>query len=133
MYSLNKLAQVSVLSTEHNKGSARIEWLKKTRVGCKRALKLSKAFLTGRAESMRHRGTYEWLSNKPNSAQKWWQKSLGIAEELGMRYQQGLTHLEMGRRLKDKAHLNQAEKIFTEIGAEFELAETKEFLHVLSG
>jgi hypothetical protein len=34
----------------------------------------------------------------------------------------------MGRRLKDLEHLRRAEAIFTEIGAEWDLAETRRLL-----
>jgi hypothetical protein len=45
-----------------------------------------------------------------------------------MRYQEGLTHLEMGRRLSDHEHLKQAEAIFADIGAEFDLAKARTLL-----
>lgn len=44
-----------------------------------------------------------------------------LAEEMGMRYELAMTHLEIGKRLKDRAHLEKAEAIFAEIGAEFDL------------
>ena len=45
-----------------------------------------------------------------------------------MRCDLGVTHLEVGRRLKDREHLEHAEAIFAEIGAEFDLAETRDML-----
>ena len=80
------------------------------------------------AEAMRLKGACEWLREKPVTAEAWWQRSLKTAEEMGMRYQSGMTHLEMGRRLKDLEHLKQAEDIFTDIGAEWDLAETRRLL-----
>jgi hypothetical protein len=47
---------------------------------------------------------------------------------MGARYDLGMTHLELGRRLSDDEHLKQAEAIFAEIGAEFDLAETRRLL-----
>jgi hypothetical protein len=47
-----------------------------------------------------------------------------------MRYQSGMSHLEMGRRLKDLQHLQQAETIFAEIGAEWDLAQAQKLLQV---
>jgi hypothetical protein len=47
---------------------------------------------------------------------------------MGIRCDLGVTHLEMGRRLKDREHLKHAEAIFAEIGAEFDLAETRDVL-----
>jgi hypothetical protein len=47
---------------------------------------------------------------------------------MGTRYYLGMSHLEMGRRLNDREHLQQAETIFAEIGAKFDLAETRRLL-----
>jgi len=65
---------------------------------------------------MRLQGTYNWLRNKPAAARKWWHKSLTEAERMGMRYDLGMIHLE------------KAEAIFAEIGAELDLAKAKELL-----
>jgi hypothetical protein len=117
-----------VFAAEQNTGSARAEWLKKAEKESKRSLKLGKAFKYCRVDAMLHQGTCEWLYKRPASAQKWWKKSASIAEEIGMRYRLGMIHLEMGRRLHDRGHLEQAEKTFAEIGAEFDLAETRKLL-----
>ena len=55
-------------------------------------------------------------------------KSSRAAEEMGIRCDLGVTHLEAGRRLKDREHLKHVEAIFAEIGAEFDLAETRDML-----
>ena len=47
---------------------------------------------------------------------------------MGTRYYLGMTHLEMGRRLRDQEHLRQAETVFAEIGAEFDLGQTRRLL-----
>jgi hypothetical protein len=73
-------------------------------------------------------GKYEWMIKKPSFAEEWWQKSLKTAEKMGMRYELGMTHLEMGKRLKKRVHLEKAEAIFAEIGAEFDLAQTRKLL-----
>jgi hypothetical protein len=36
-----------------------------------------------------------------------------------------MTHLEMGCRLEDRTHLEKAEAIFAEIGAEWDLTQTR--------
>ena len=82
---------------------------------------------------MRLRGTYEWLRGKPAAAQKWWQRSLALAEEMGQRYDLGMTHLEMGQRLAERAHLERAEAILAEIGAEWDLARAREALERETG
>ena len=77
---------------------------------------------------MRLQGRYEWLKGKPTVARQWWQRSLDTAEEIGLRYDLGMTHLEMGQRLGERAHLERAETIFAEIGAERDLARAREAL-----
>lgn len=104
------------------------EWLKKAKRACKEVLKLARINRLILPLAMRLQGKYEWLMGKPSFGQEWWQKSLNAAEEMGMRYDLGMTHLEMGRRIKDRAHLAQAEKIFFNIGANFDLAQTRKLL-----
>ena len=45
-----------------------------------------------------------------------------------MRYDLGMTYLEMGQRLKERGHLERAEAIFAEIGADWDLAKAREAL-----
>jgi len=74
------------------------------------------------------RGTYEWLRDKPKAARKWWQRSLDLADAMEQCYDLGLTHLEIGQRLGDRAHLERAEAILGEFGAEWELARARYLL-----
>ena len=71
-------------------------------------------------------GRYEWLMGRSGTARKWWQRSLRLAEEMGQRFYLGKTHLEISQWLGDRAHLERAESIFEEIGAEWELALARE-------
>ncbi|MBA7640896.1 hypothetical protein ES703_48567 [subsurface metagenome] len=73
-------------------------------------------------------GRYEWLSGRPKKAQDWWARALAQAEAAGMRYEEGVIHLEIGRRIGDRNHLLTAESILGEIGAEFDLAAAREAL-----
>jgi hypothetical protein len=103
--------------------------IKDARLACRRALKAANTYVRpGVPEAMRHSGTYEWLNGKPSAARKWWLKSLRHAKEMGARYDLGMTHLEMGKRLNDREHLKQAEAIFAEIGADFDLAEARRLM-----
>jgi class 3 adenylate cyclase/tetratricopeptide (TPR) repeat protein len=122
------IAYAYLSAAEEGAENEKKEKLKKARGRCEHALKYGRKFPAGLAEASRLKGTCEWLREKSAPAQKWWQRSLKTAEEMGMRYDLGMTHLEMGRRLKDRAHLEQAEAIFAEIGAEWDLAETKQVL-----
>jgi class 3 adenylate cyclase/tetratricopeptide (TPR) repeat protein len=124
----NGITEAYLLSAEQGVDNQKKEMLREARRTCQHALKRGRKYRYGLAEAMRLKGTYEWLRDKPASAQKWWQSSLETAEEMGMRYQLGMTHLEMSRRLKDRTHLEKAEAIFAEIGAEFDLAQTRKLL-----
>jgi tetratricopeptide (TPR) repeat protein len=104
------------------------EYLRKARRACKEILRSAKVHRYCLPEAMRLQGTCEWINGKPVSARERWEQSIETAAEMGERYDLGMTHLEMGRRLKDPEHLRQAEAIFTDIGAEWDLAETRRLL-----
>jgi hypothetical protein len=72
--------------------------------------------------------TYEWLRRRPAAAEKWWNRSLSLADEMGMPHHAGLAHLEMGKRLKERSHLEAAEAFFSQVGAEWDLAEARRLL-----
>ena len=127
----NGLAEVCLSAGEKSSGGERAMRLKESKRHCDEALKSSKAlFRPLLPEAMRLKGTYEWLKRRPSAAEKWWNKSLSLADKMGMPYHSGLAHLEMGRHLKDLEHLRQAEAIFTEIGAEWDLAQAQKLLTV---
>jgi len=65
---------------------------------------------------------------KRAAAQRWWRRSLSSAEKQGQRYDLGLTHLEMGRRLGERAHLERAEAILGDVGAQLDLARARDLL-----
>jgi len=124
----NGLAEAYLIATEQRDKTERADWLKKAGGACREALKQEKEFRPGLPEAMRLQGTYEWLRDKPAPAWKWWQRSLSLSEEMGQCYDVGMTHLEMGQRLGERAHLERAEAIFAEIGAQFDLARVQEAL-----
>lgn len=84
------------------------------------------------AGACRLQGTYEWARGRRGRAQKLWMRSLAVGEELGARYDVGVTDLEMGRRLETREHLERAEALFTELGAEWDLAKARQ-LFIESG
>jgi class 3 adenylate cyclase/tetratricopeptide (TPR) repeat protein len=122
------LSEAYLLAAELSGRDTRVEWLSKARGACNDSLKQSKTFQPGKPEAMRLKGRYEWLKGKFSHAQRWWRRSLLFAEKKGLRYEEARTHLEMGERLKDRAHFERAEVIFQEIGAEWDLAVTREAL-----
>ncbi len=95
---------------------------------CRGLLKNSKLDKGGFVPGYRMMGTYEWLAGRPRNAEKCWRKSLAVADQLGARYQEALTRLEIGRRLCDRGEVEQAEALFVEMGAALDLAETRHLL-----
>jgi len=130
----NGLAEVCLSAGERSTGGERAAWLKESKRRCDDALKSSRASLRPLLpEAMRLKGTYEWLKRRPSAAEKWWNKSLGLADKMGMPHHSGLAHLEIGRRLKERAHLERAEAFFRRVGAESDLAETLRLLEADRG
>jgi tetratricopeptide (TPR) repeat protein len=124
----NGLAEAYLLAAERSDGAARDDWLEQARRACRAALKQGKAFRGGLPEAMMLQGRYKWLMDEFAAAQKWWQRSLKLAQEMGQRYDLGIAHLEIGQRLSDHTHLERAKTIFAEIGAEWGLARAREAL-----
>jgi tetratricopeptide (TPR) repeat protein len=84
------------------------------------------AYLLPRASL--YQGTFDWLSGKHRRAAKAWAKSLSLAEQFEMPYEQGLAHFEIGRHLPvgdpgREQHLQQAADIFSRLGAEWYLTQ----------
>jgi class 3 adenylate cyclase/tetratricopeptide (TPR) repeat protein len=77
-----------------------------------------------------YQGAYDWLSGKHRQAEKSWANGLALAEQYQMPYDQGLAHFEIGRHQPAgdpgrEQHLQQAANIFSELGAEWNLAQVK--------
>ena len=125
---INNLAEVYLFAFEHGNPAEKAIWLDKAAQACETGTKASSGCKLKAPKAFRLQGTYEWLKGKTAIAQRWWQKSLAEAERMDMRYDQGLIHLEMGRRLRERKHVEIAEAIFIKIGAEFELAKARELL-----
>jgi predicted ATPase/DNA-binding SARP family transcriptional activator len=118
---LNALAETYLWAAEADGGEASQDWLQKADRACRAALKQGRAFRPGLPEAMRLRGQYEWLKGDHQAARQWWQRSLEPAEAMGHRYDLALTHLEMSRRLGERASLDRAQALLAEIGADWRL------------
>jgi predicted ATPase/Tfp pilus assembly protein PilF len=78
-----------------------------------------------------YRGLYDWLDGRPQKAHTTWQKSLALAEDLNIPYDQGRIHYQIGRHLSEgeitekgwgrQEHLQRAAEIFSELGAAYDL------------
>jgi DNA-binding SARP family transcriptional activator/tetratricopeptide (TPR) repeat protein len=120
------LVEAYLRAAEQTEEPAKGRWLEKAAQAAEAALKNARRFRPALAEAMRLRGTVEWLQGNTRSARKWWQRSIGLATQLGMRYDLGMVHLEMGLRLHDRAHLERAETILTEIDSAWDAARARE-------
>lgn len=124
----NGLAEAYLVMAEQSDKSEGAGRLDKAQWACRAALKQAKGFRSKAPKAMRLQGRCEWLRGNAARAKRWWQKSLAEAEAMGLRYDLGMTHLEMGERLNERAHAERAEAIFAEIGAELDLAQARELL-----
>jgi tetratricopeptide (TPR) repeat protein len=124
----NGLAEAYLLAVEQRDKNEKMDWLKKAGRACQDALKQGKAYPPGTPEAMMLRGRYEWLRGRHTSARKWWQRSLGLAEGMDLRYDLGRTQLEIGERFNEREHLERAETLFTETVSEWELARARELM-----
>ena len=123
------VAELSLARAERAEGVARTAALRDARRACRAALRQGALFRGALPHAMCLRGTCAWLEGRPAAARRWWQRSLAVAEELGARYDLGVTHLEMGRRLGDRGHFERAEGIFAVIGAPSLSAEARALRH----
>lgn len=122
------LAQAYLLAAEQADGPGRADVLRRANRACQVALKQGKFDRGSLVAGYRMRGTYQWLRGKSKAAHHFWQQSLELAEALGTRYDLGMTHLEMGKWMRNFEHLKQAESIFAEMDAKFDLAQAKKLL-----
>jgi tetratricopeptide (TPR) repeat protein len=122
------LVEVYLHAAEQAEEPAKDQWLEKAARASEAALKNARRFRPAVAEAMRLRGTVEWLRGSARNARKWWQRSIGLATQLGLQYDLGLAHLEMGLRLHDRAHLERAEATLAEIDSAWDATRAREAL-----
>ncbi len=121
-------ATLCLLALEQAGPDERRAALEQAKTACRNLLKHGKGDRGAFVPGYRMQGTYEWLRGRERKARTWWQKSLDLAPELGSRYEEALTRLEIGRRLGDRAELERAEAMFAEMGAALDLAEARRLL-----
>lgn len=126
-------SETYLAAAEQTKGKAQQEWLKKAGNSCKKTIKSAKNNLPIYPEALLLQGRYEWLLGKPDTALKWWSKALEEAHTIHESYMEGMIHLEIGKRLGDREHLQRAETILEEVGAELDLALARAALTNLRG
>ncbi len=113
---------------EQSAGQEREAWLRKAgRVG-RTFFKQCRVDRYAVMAAYRLQGRLDWLTGRPRAAQRWWRRSLEVAAHLGAQYEQGLTYLEIGRRTGDRTVLEQAERLFSAIGAHYDRGRAAESL-----
>ncbi|GAB4579642.1 MAG: adenylate/guanylate cyclase domain-containing protein [Anaerolineales bacterium] len=104
-----------------------LEDCKKGSVQALKALhQYARIFPIGQPRALLWQGFYDWLTDKHAKALQNWEKGLKIAKTLGLPWEEGRIHYEMGRRMSGRTstreyHLGEASKIFTRLGAEYDL------------
>lgn len=72
-------------------------------------------------------GMCEWLMGRQQQAYQVWHRSLAVARRFAMPYEAGLAHAQIGRHRQGDArryHLQQACRLFAQVGAAWELERT---------
>lgn len=90
----------------------------------------ARTFPVGQPRSLLLDGNRLWMLGRKRRAVHAWSRSLDKAEHLGMPYEEGLAHLEIGRHLplaapKRREHLDRAADTLSRIGAAFDLDRAK--------
>jgi hypothetical protein len=131
LMTLHSVAEVflSLLETSSNQpAEEQKQRAKLAKQACQYLHKYAHVFPIGQPSSRLWQGLYDWLSGKQRKAWTSWRKSLASAERLGMPYELGLAHYEMGRHSSGedrKKHLSQACKIFTRLETIYDLERTR--------
>ena len=94
----------------------------------------AKKFPIGGARARRLQGLVDWLANRPRRARKHWTESLSIAQRLGLPYEVGMAHYELGRHAEfgskqRQEHIEEALRIFEAIGTTYEYQLAKQALN----
>jgi predicted ATPase/class 3 adenylate cyclase len=100
---------------------------------CKAMQRFARVFRMGQPRAWLYQGRYEWLSGKGAKAERAWQKCLALAQKLEMPYEQGLACYELrhfGDEVARYKTLVQAQAIFTELKAGYDLARTEDALQL---
>ena len=105
------------------------------RQACQFLHKYARGFPIGRPRAWLWQGLYDWLTGQSARARQAWQRSLNEAERLGMVYEQGQAHYQIGRHLAltepaRQIHLARAVRIFDQLEAAYALKCTRAALMV---
>ncbi len=106
---------------------------------CRDLERAARIFIYGQATAQLYRGGYAWLDGRPRDAHAAWRESLAQAKAVGLPYEEGLAHYEIGRHLQAdqpgldgwgrQEHLQRAAEIFATLGVPYDLARAKAALN----
>ena len=125
-------------ASQNGNGAAASNWTKLAQKSCKVFHQQAKVYPLAEPRAWLYQGNYHQLDGYLNKAQEAWAKSLAAATQLGMRYDEGRVHYEIGRHLPTtdpgrQSHLNQAQVIFSEAGAPYDLNRVQVALNQSNG
>lgn len=122
-------AQAYLMWAERTRDAPDLQQAYKAIASAEKQIKYARA---SEINTCRLRGTWEWLSGHPSRARQWWERSLRVADILGARYEGALTKLEMGRLLKEKTYLSQAQETFSDLQAKHDMQQAQKFMRALA-
>ena len=101
---------------------------------CRRFVKQTRCVAQHRTDAYRMLGEYYWLIQQPQTALKWWRKSIRAGRQLGARLELARTYFEIGRRLAQRerpaatmdgldapAYLKMARELFEAMALDWDL------------
>ncbi len=118
-----------ILALERKKRSGELRRVRKV---LRKAIRLARRFPNSLGYALRVRGLYFWLCGRPRRALADFTRSREVLLRQGARYQMGRTQLEAGKWLirigdsRGEAFLDEAVRIFQEIGARRDMEEARE-------
>jgi hypothetical protein len=114
-------------------GVDRASLQKQARCACRALRRYARVFPIGRPSAWLCRGLYQSCTGHPQSARRYWEKSIAAAQQFGMTYDEAQAHFELGRHQPSgdslrREHLLRARDLFTQLQATYELGRTEAML-----
>jgi hypothetical protein len=110
-------AMVRVAQAEHAQGAERAAALAEARRACRTAMHCARQLPLWLPQAWRTQGTLHWLEGDEAAARNCWRESLAAAERSSFPVERGLTLLEKGSRLGDRALAEPAAALFRQTRA----------------
>ena len=124
----NGLVEAYLNAADATTGEERQRWAQSARRAWQAARPQARIERVAIVGLERWAGALAWLDGRPGAARSHWERSIGVAQELGARFDEALTHRELGRRAGEPASLQRAAEIFEKVGARGEAAAARALL-----